>query len=264
MRKGNPLTEISIEDLRAQKKGPLVVAHRGFSGRAPENTLAAFELALKSGADMIECDVRVTRDGEVVAFHDRTLDRTTNGKGRIENWTLKDLRKLDAGSWFDRKFSAERIPTLSEVLDLLKDRTFLNIELKADDEPSQRQTLLRDQVLHIVSSHDAEQRVFLVSFNHRLIREIKEKNPQLTTAIIFKATRDFASRPSRLVARACADAFVCGRGWLSKRFLQDLRIHRIPLFVYTINTEQDVRRMAKLGVDGVITNYPDLVVRTLR
>ncbi len=255
---------LSLEWLRAARDRMLIVAHRGSSGRAPENTLAAFEMALEQGSDMIECDVRLTKDEEVVVFHDRTLDRTTNGKGPIEEQTLEELKRLDAGSWFSSRFSGERIPTLCEALRLLENRAFLNIELKADSRTHRRHDLLEEQVLRAVKNQQAESRVFLGSFNHRLVRVIKERNPQLMTAVIYKATRDFPFRPSRLVTRAKADAFVCGRWWLRSRLLTDVQDHHIPIFVYTVNRENDVKKMARLNVDGVITNFPDIVNNILK
>jgi len=263
MRKSEQRKELSLAALRTDKNRVLVVAHRGSSGSAPENTVAAFEMALESGAEILECDVRLTRDGEVVVFHDRTLNRTTNGTGPIEDRTLEELKKLDAGSWFNSKFRGERIPTLSEVLRLLDDCAFLNIELKADYHDHQNNVWLQNRVLETVRDSHAQQHVFLGSFNHRLMRELKTQHSELTTAIIYKAVRDFASRPSRLVSRARADAFVCGRWWLRRKLLEDLQNHRIPVFVYTVNRERDVERMIRLHVNGVITNFPDIVVRAL-
>jgi glycerophosphoryl diester phosphodiesterase len=263
MRKSEPRTDFLSSATHASKGRMLVVAHRGSSGSAPENTMAAFEIALQSGADIIECDVRLTRDGEVVVFHDRNLNRTTNGDGPVESRTLGELKSLDAGSWFGAKFRGEQIPTLGEVLRLLDNRAFLNIELKADFRQRSRNTLLQKCVLEILRGSCAERRVFLASFNHRMMYEIKEKHPEFKTAIIYKAVRDLAARPSRLVSRARADAFVCGRWWLRSRLLDDLHNHHIPLFVYTINKERDVEKMKRRHIDGVITNYPEIVVRAL-
>jgi glycerophosphoryl diester phosphodiesterase len=262
MRKSEQQRGRSLEALCADKNRVLVVAHRGSSGSAPENTVAAFEMALESGADIIECDVRLTRDEEVVIFHDRTLDRTTNGGGPVQDKTLEELKRLDAGSWFSSKFKGEGIPTLSEALQFLDGRAFLNIELKADARDHQTNVRLENRVLETVIDARAEHQIFLASFNHRLMREIKVRNPELSTAIIYKAVRDFASRPSRLVSRAQANAFVCGRWWLKRKLLQDLEDHHIPLFVYTVDRERDVERMIRLRVNGVITNFPDMVVRT--
>jgi glycerophosphoryl diester phosphodiesterase len=263
MRKSEPRTDFLSSTTHAAKGRMLVVAHRGSSGSAPENTMAAFEIALQCGADVLECDVRLTRDGEVVVFHDRNLNRTTNGNGPVESKTLGELKRLDAGSWFSAKFKGEQIPTLGEVLRLLDGRSFLNIELKADFRQHRRNTLLQKRVLEIIKVSHAEHRVFLASFNHRMMHEIKQKHPQFKTAIIYKAVRDFAVRPSRLVSRARADAFVCGRWWLRRKLLDDLQNHHIPLFVYTINKERDVERMKRRHVDGAITNYPEMVMRAI-
>jgi glycerophosphoryl diester phosphodiesterase len=262
MRKGEQRKGLSLEALHADKNRVLVVAHRGSSGSAPENTVAAFQLALESGADIIECDIRLTRDEEVVIFHDRTLNRTTNGSGPVQDKTLKELKSLDAGSWFSSKFKGEGIPTLSEALQFLDGRAFLNIELKADASDHQTNVHLENRVLETVRDAQAEHRILVASFNHRLMREIKARHPELTTAVIYKAVRDFASRPSRLVSRSGAEAFVCGRWWLRRKLLEDLQVHHIPLFVYTVNREHDVERMIRLRVNGVITNFPDMVVRT--
>jgi glycerophosphoryl diester phosphodiesterase len=262
VRKSEQQRAVSLEALRTEKNRVLVVAHRGSSGSAPENTMASFEMALESGAEIIECDVRLTKDGEVVVFHDRTLNRTTNGEGLVGEKTLEELKKLDAGSWFGSKFKGERIPTLSEVLRLLNGCAMLNIELKADYRERRSNVQLQERVLEAVKYSHARGRIFLASFNHRLMWEIKARHPELTTAVIYKAVRDFASHPSSLVSRARADAFVCGRWWLRRKLLEDLQEHHIPLFVYTVDKERDVERMIRLHVNGVITNLPDMVVRT--
>lgn len=114
----------------------MVIAHRGFSGQAPENTLASFQKAVELGSDMIELDVRFSKDGQVVVIHDDTIDRTTNGRGKVADYTLKELKQFDAGSWFAPQFSGERIPTLKEVLELVKGKVLVNIEIK-DESPGQ-------------------------------------------------------------------------------------------------------------------------------
>src|SRR5690625_6609337 len=118
------------KNFRSVKMKPLIIAHRGASGNAPENTLAAFQLAVEEGADGIELDVHLSKDGELVVIHDDTLDRTTNGTGRVQDKDLDELKTYDAGSWFDSKFASERIPLLQEVIDILPDDVFLNVEIK--------------------------------------------------------------------------------------------------------------------------------------
>src|SRR5512139_1614857 len=109
---------------------PVVFAHRGASAHAPENTLAAFELALAQQADAIELDVKLSADGQVMVIHDSSVDRTTNGHGKVQDMTLAELKALDAGSFFNSQFAGEKIPTLNEVFEAMGKRTFINIELK--------------------------------------------------------------------------------------------------------------------------------------
>ena len=116
----------------ATNQKPLIVAHRGSSWAAPENTVAAFTQAINDRADAVELDVQLTRDGEIVVFHDRRLERTTNGKGFLREHLLKDLRRLSAGAWFSSRFSSEKIPTLKEVFELMKGTIGINIEIKVD------------------------------------------------------------------------------------------------------------------------------------
>ncbi len=110
----------------------LVIAHRGASGYAPENTLASIRKGLDMGADMVEIDIHLSKDGEVVVIHDATLERTTDGTGKVQSKTLEELKKLNAGSWFGKEFSQEKIPTLKEVIDLMDGKALLLIELKND------------------------------------------------------------------------------------------------------------------------------------
>ncbi|MEG1836121.1 MAG: glycerophosphodiester phosphodiesterase family protein, partial [Oscillospiraceae bacterium] len=109
-----------------------ILAHRGASGTAPENSLSAFKKALKDGCDGFEFDIQQTKDGEIVVFHDWTLERTSNGKGNLKEFTLEELKKLDIGSWFSDEFKGEKIPTLEETLDFIPDDNFINIELKEE------------------------------------------------------------------------------------------------------------------------------------
>ena len=122
----------AIDDFYATQERTRVIAHRGFSGAAPENTLAAVRAAIEVGADMVEIDVTLTSDGHIVVIHDETLDRTTTGSGRVSDFTLTELQRLDAGGWFAPRFAGERIPTLDQVLDEIEGRILLNVEIKSE------------------------------------------------------------------------------------------------------------------------------------
>ncbi|MEW5822068.1 MAG: glycerophosphodiester phosphodiesterase family protein, partial [Cyanobacteriota bacterium] len=135
---------------------PLIIAHRGFSAQAPENTIAAFDAAIKSGVPFIELDVTLTKDGELIIIHDDTLDRTTNGKGLVSEFTLEELKKLDAGEWFCREFKGEQLPTLSEVLDRYGNKIAINIEIKSQNDPD---TPIVDKVVEMVKNKKLESAV---------------------------------------------------------------------------------------------------------
>lgn len=249
---------------RTKAKGlPLIIAHRGYSGKAPENTLTAFRLALEAGVDMVELDVQLSRDQEVVVFHDRTVNRTTDGKGAIHDLTLRELKSLDAGSWFHRKFSGERIPTLREVLEFLNHQIGINIEMKANSRSQHWSEQLESKVVHIIKEHGIENNVVLSSFDHRIIKRIKHAHPELVTAVLYRTIKDFGKRPSKLVASAHANAFVCSRWRATRRIIDDAHRHDIPIFVYTINTQWELEKMMRYGVQGIITNFPE-IARNLR
>jgi glycerophosphoryl diester phosphodiesterase len=160
-----------------------ILAHRGFSAAAPENTLAAFRSAIEAGADGFELDVHMTKDGELVVIHDETVDRTTNGTGWIKDLTLVEIKRLDAGSWYSSQFTDERIPTLREVLDLIKDSNHtVNIELKNNLIAYPK---LEEKVLREVDRADMEKRVVLSSFNHTSIYNLHLLRPTVKLGVLY-------------------------------------------------------------------------------
>lgn len=160
----------------------ICMAHRGWSGKAPENTMTAIRLALAEPAiKAMEIDVQLTRDGVPVLIHDFTLERTTNGRGLVMDHTLAELRELDAGSWFSDKFVNERIPTLEEVLVTVKGRCMLNIELKAT---SDMYPGLMEKVLVLLEKYQMKQEVYITSFDHDLIRQVRRLDQDIQTGLI--------------------------------------------------------------------------------
>lgn len=234
----------------------IVVAHRGCSGDAPENTRASFALALESGAEAVEFDVRLTLDGEAVVFHDRTVNRTTDGRGAVRNLTLARLRSLDAGSWFHRRFKGERIPTLDEALELLKPFRWINIELKIDGASRRSGVLLVQQTVEAVRRTHCEKKVLLSSFHHPLLRYARTLAPHLGSLAITGAFLRRNRMPSVVVRNAGASGFVGSKHDVSAPMLGNAIDSGIPVFIYTLNTERELRRWMKRGVSGVITNFP--------
>ncbi|HLP16865.1 MAG TPA: glycerophosphodiester phosphodiesterase family protein [Bacteroidota bacterium] len=236
---------------------PLIIAHRGFSDAAPENTMAAFRKAASAGAHMIELDVRESADHRFVVIHDKKIRRTTALRGDVRSYTAAELRRMDNGSWFGKGFAHERIVRLSEALELTKQGMLFNIEIKTDvktDVHQAAETLL-EEVQKMKCSH----RVLFTSFNHRVIKAINDCGTSVATGILFNPLKNFRRSPSQLIAHAQAQAFVCSKYQINQDVVADTHKAGYRVFVYGISTERDVRRMLKLEVDGLIANDPRFV-----
>jgi glycerophosphoryl diester phosphodiesterase len=232
---------------------PLIFAHRGANHVCPENTLPAFAAAVDLGADGVELDVQFSSDGQLVIIHDYSLDKTTSGKGRVVSLPYAELKHLDAGSWFGPEFAATCIPTLDQVLDLLQGKLLINIELKSLDMAS---TLGRD-VVRCVQDHDMAEQVVLSSFNPFTLRAAKRAGPEFECALLISPDlpgwmRSGLTRRWSL-ARALHPEFVM----VDERYVADARKRKLPVRPWTVNEEADMRRMLDLGVDAIITDWPD-------
>ncbi len=243
--------------------GIVIVAHRGFSGCAPENTHAAFSQAADLGVEAVECDVRLTRDSEVVVIHDKKVNRTTDGRGAVNSLTLRELKSLDAGAWFHRRFSGERILTLDEALDILQRFQWINVEIKADSISRNEAGILVEKTVDRILHHGLGKKIILSSFHHPLLVYVRTIAPQIHTAVLYYALLHGNRLPSTLVKKIGASGFVGGKHEILPSMLRNARKNGIPVFIYTLNTERDLRRWMKRGVTGVVTNFPDraLVVR---
>jgi glycerophosphoryl diester phosphodiesterase len=245
----------------SSERSPYIIAHRGISGKAPENTLAAFDLACTMpGIDMIELDVRLSKDEEVIVLHDRTLQRTSTGNGAARQYTLEELKQFDAGSWFHPSFSRERIPTLREIFQFIKERRWLNIELKSDYLHREKPLVLERKVMELVDSSHAGRFVLFSSFDQRMVANIKRMNPAAFTGVIYNAYRDFGRLPSKVARRAGASVFVCAKHELTAGMLRDAHQHGLAVYVYTLNSAVNAKKMTDLGVDGILSDNADDIV----
>ena len=240
---------------KVRGKPPLIAAHRGSSGVAPENTIAAFRQAIADGADMIELDVRMTSDFELVVLHDRTVRRTTGRKGRIRNLSLNDLHSFDAGSWFGSEFAGERIPLLRNVIDILPSHVQLNIEVKTDGDRRKRQAFAESLVL-LLREKNFLSRVLVSSFNHKFLSRLHSIYPALRTGALYMPVRDTGRKPSTLTRRIGASAFICSIVQLRKRHAEDIHANKLTLVCYGVNTRRQLNKAGKWGADIVITDYP--------
>jgi glycerophosphoryl diester phosphodiesterase len=239
----------------------LIIAHRGFSGAAPENTLAAFQKAIEAGSDMIELDVHLSRDGEVVVIHDGTLNRTTTGKGKVSDHTLEELKQLDSGSWFGPAFAGQRIPMLQEVLDLCRNRILVNIELKAEGLGRYTVIDLSDRSLQEAEKAGMAGQVLFSSFDLAAIERIQMKKPGMPVALITALPWN---SPADLAKEMCFTILNCRSKTLSRNNLSKAHQEGLQVNVWTVNDEKEMAQFVSLGVDGIITNYPDRLLRTLK
>lgn len=245
----------------AQLPHPMIFAHRGASAHAPENTIAAFQLAVQQGADGIELDVALCADGQVMVIHDQTVDRTTQGSGRVREMSLDELRSLDAGSHFDIAFRGEPIPTLEQVFEAVGHKTFINIELKNIRSPFDD---LPEKVVALVRRHGMIDRVLFSSFIPWSLRRLHRLRPEIPVGL--------------LAYRGLAGAWA--RGWLGKALVpyqslhiymddvNDRLIERVheeehKAFVFTVNQASDMFRLFDNGVDGIFTDDPMLARRVV-
>lgn len=276
-----------------------VIAHRGASAYAPENTLAAFELAVEQGAHWFELDCTLSRDGRVIVIHDDTVDRTTTGTGRVGDLSLPDLKALDAGSWKDPAFAGVQIPTLEEALDLAKDRIGVYIEIKNSDDdralieginlivhgesviagPSLRSVAalikgsasrnveLTRRVIDIVQERNMKREVVIQSFSPVICLTARIEGQGIRTEFLASADED---DPNRWVSALRwnnllgVSGFNVNHAALNESNLGHFHDQGKSVAVWTVDDPTDMARFAGWGVDGIITNRPDVCLEVLR
>jgi glycerophosphoryl diester phosphodiesterase len=248
-----------------------VHAHRGASGLAPENTLAAFRKALELGVDALELDLRVTRDGAVVVIHDERLDRTTDGRGSVGDLSLEAVKGSDAGTKFAPAFRGERIPTLREVIDLVKakgnDRVRLDLELKfRPDHPGEPRDF-EERVLEVLREMGFVDRVNVISFHHPSLTKVKALEPRLRTGLLAGGQKG-PQDPGALVRQYRADYYSPNFRHVTAEAVAALHRGGIPIVPWTVNEEGEMRRLMALGIgtlarDGIATDFPDRLLNLL-
>jgi len=236
-------------------KPPLVIAHRGYRKQYPENTLSAFEAAVETRAAMIELDVMLSSDRKPVVIHDATLGRTTNGHGAVNNYTLEELKQLDAGSWFDAKFADQRLPELSEVLDLVNGRARVNIEIKASAyEHHHPPDAIEKQVVELAKQKNMQASVLLSSFEIDVLAQIASMQNPPAIALISKTPA------SNRTVEICTHlkVFSWHPDHLIVTPLQVEMMHAagLKVFPYNVDTFEDYEKMIDMQVDGVISDDP--------
>jgi glycerophosphoryl diester phosphodiesterase len=227
----------------------IIIAHRGASRAAPENTLSAMNKAIEFGADYAECDVFQTKDGEIVLFHDEEMERTTGKQGMIWEYTLAELRELEVGSWFKEEFRGEPIPTFREVIRLVKGKIKLNIEVKVSGEDLE----IAQKVVDIIRSEGITNECMVTSFEKPVIEKVKEIAPELNTGFIFDEEHPIDIFDGNW-------EYVCSkRNIVDAEFVRRAKQKGKKVFVWTVNYPAEMKKLIGLGVDGIITDVPDVL-----
>lgn len=228
---------------------PLLIAHRGASADAPENTIAAFELALQQGADGLELDVHLSADGHPVVIHDFTLERTTDGVGPVNARSVRELKRLDAGGWRDRRFRGQRVQTLQEVLERFRDRTRFWLDLKGGPAlyPG-----LEERVVSTIEIYDVLDRVLVQSFDLAAIDEVRTLNREIRVGVV--TARDPFDRT--LLRPGMVDAICPALAMCSEPLIREVRRAGLDCYVWTVNEPAQVDRLVGWGVSGIITDRP--------
>ncbi len=248
------LSVLIFGSCRKGENRTFVVAHRGASSLAPENTLASVRKAMELGADHCEIDVQLSKDGEVVLLHDSRLKRTAGISGALSEYTLDELREFEVGSWFGPDFEGEPIPTLFEVIRAVKGKILLNIEIKVSGEDSN----IASKVVDIIHSEGIRNNCLVTSFDRLTVETIKELDPLISTGFIFN------QKYPPDVFEGNWDALSCNYRVVNANFVAKAREFKKKVYVWTVDDEVEMKRLIDLNVDGIITNRPQDLIPLVR
>lgn len=234
-----------------------VLAHRGASAYAPENTLAAFRMAIEQQADWLELDVQQTKDGQLVVFHDLRMERTTNGRGNLRDLTLEQVRELDAGTWFDGAYAGEHVPTFEEVVALAREH---NIKIFPELKDTRLYPGIEERVAAVINAYGFEEQTILQSFDMDSLARLRAINPRLRLAALYTNTNILRGEPPPGVR-------VIGPPWevvASDPFLvREAHANGRQVVVWTVDNQAALNPVLNARVDGIITNRPDVIRRLL-
>lgn len=238
---------------------PDIIAHRGAKACAPQNTIPSFERAVADLADGFETDVHLTKDGVLVICHNYDIDETSDGSGLIENLTLEELRAFDFGAWYGEEFRGTRIPTLDEFLAVAKkaDIKVMNIELKR---PPSRLKEMVDKTLAAVEEYGLTDRLLISSFSVQVLRYVKQCAPTVRTGFLYPSNNPQACYPviwpAAMVRFTKCDCIHPLHKLVSAPLVSWARKKGLQINVWTVNEDEDIKRLLLLGVDGLITDNP--------
>jgi len=234
-----------------------IIGHRGASGHAPENTLAAFKKAVALGATFIETDLQLSRDARFVAIHDDTLDRTTNGQGKVHDQTLAALRRLDTGSWFGSAYAGERVPTLEEILEFSKKNDIVfYLELKPSGSWGGEHALIG-----ALRESGEVARVLVISFDPAILASLRKIEPTLMTGVLYDGQ---LPDPLKTAVEVGARQLVARADLVTPAMIVEARKRDLQVVCWTVNHPAHIRLLMAAGVDGIMSDYPDRLVAALK
>jgi len=223
----------------------MIMGHRGAAALEPENTLLSIARAIEIGVDAVEIDVRLSKDKELVVIHDSSVDRTTNGTGPVGSYTLEEIKKLDAGK-------GERIPTLQEAIDLIGNRVRPVIELKEEG--------IEKRVVELIKKNGFEDNVYVISFWHEVVKAAKEMDNRIKTGILLVGCPVDAC----IATRAYANALVMKYNFVNRKFVEIAHEEGLKVFIWNIDDQHLLRPYVDIGVDGIGSNDPRVLVEYFR
>jgi glycerophosphoryl diester phosphodiesterase len=244
---------MTIHPGRSPEGRPLVVAHRGAPTAAPEHTIPAYEAAVAAGADALELDVHLSADDQLVVIHDGRLERTTDGRGAVREYTVRELKRLDAGRWFGRRFRGQRIQTLAEVLERFRDRVGFGIELKAG---SDLYPGIEERLVTLLQLYDVLDRALVASFDHHALKTCRDLDPDVRTGALVVGR---LLSPAGLAPAGVLNALCLAAELTTARDVAATREAGLDCYVWVVNDPAAARSFAEWGVAGIITDRPDLV-----
>lgn len=248
----------AVEQTVGERKQVENVAHRGATGYAPENTIAAFDLAVDMKADYIEIDVQRSKDGELVLIHDTTVDRTTDGTGKVGDLTFEQLRSLDAGSWKGEQFAGEPIPTFEEILDRYHGKIGILIELKAPElYPG-----IEEQVAEVLKERNLDkpqnEKIIIQSFNFESVKRVDQLLPQVPVGVLTSNRADTTLEALQKFS-TYADWFNPSYGIVTEELVNQVHSQGMHIGSWTVRSQEAADFLFEMGVDAIISDYPDYV-----
>jgi glycerophosphoryl diester phosphodiesterase len=231
---------------------PVLVGHRGFSARFPENTLLSFQKAIECGINQIECDVHLTRDQQVVVIHDETLERTTNGRGQVSDFSVRELKKLDAGQ-------GQSIPTLDELLTWAKQDSLIQVMIEIKSDPNSKGKI-EEHVAELISRHHVLHQTRVISFDHALLSRLRLIDPAITIGTLFeRVPQENYAQLIQVALDLKADSIWPAADQVDIRLVEMAHQSQLKVITWTVNDPVLLKKVAFAKVDGVVTDNPERI-----